>query len=66
MIKVVYTGAVRCQDVVSKLLTEDKLFTDVERANMSIRAFGGQIDKIVEEGDTRTIYIKEIDNLLLG
>lgn len=65
-IKVVYSGNIKCKDIINKMIQEDLLFKNNSEANASLKAFGGMIDKIVNEGDVQTIYIKPVDNLLLG
>jgi hypothetical protein len=67
MINIVYSKNMGKRNVISQMITEDLLFNNRDFLNLSLKSFGGMIEKIVEEGDTKTIYIREINhNLILG
>lgn len=65
-VEIIFVSETPHNNIIKKILTEDALYNNYERANASIRAFGTHIDMIIKEEGKTKIFIKNIDNLLLG
>lgn len=65
-VNVVFVNDIRNKSAIATMISEDCLFASRPEANVSLRALGAMIDRIETINDQQTIYVKSIDNLLLG
>ena len=65
-VQVIFEGEVNNRGAIVQMMNEDVLFATKEAANISLRALGSRIDRIETTEGVQKVFIKSIDNLLLG